>query len=443
MGIRSTAGKAGAFLSRPFHRDGAPTRLHPTSLWAEAVKVAELYVAPVWEKVRTWLGRWVRPVLAVVSALGAVVIGGVVLLWVLGGAYGWQEAKVAAMLGTLLVLIAVGFILGTSMYAVKLDLARTRVAVGDNAVGSIAVTNSSARPVLPATLELPVGQATALFHLPRMAAGAVHEDLFTIPTTRRAVITVGPVRSVRADPLHLLRRQVLWTEPTDLFVHPRTTALDGPAAGFLKDLEGLPTTELSSADVSFHALRDYVPGDDRRHIHWKTTARTGKLMVRQFEETRRAHMAVALSVNTDEYAREEDFELAISAAASLGRQAIKEARELSVVTQRGPIRCETGMNMLDDMTRLAGHTRRGTAVDLARSLSDSVPNASVVFFVVGSKVTPSQLRSAAASVPPGVRAFAVRCYSGAQSARANIADLTVLTLGDLGDLAAVLRKAVA
>jgi uncharacterized protein (DUF58 family) len=443
MGIRSTAGKAGAFLSRPFHRDGAPTRLHPTSLWAEAVKVAELYVAPVWEKVRTWLGRWVRPVLAVVSALGAVVIGGVVLLWVLGGAYGWQEAKVAALLGTLLVLIAVGFILGTSMYAVKLDLARTRVAVGDNAVGSIAVTNSSARPVLPATLELPVGQATALFHLPRMAAGAVHEDLFTIPTTRRAVITVGPVRSVRADPLHLLRRPVLWTEPTDLFVHPRTTALDGPAAGFLKDLEGLPTTELSSADVSFHALRDYVPGDDRRHIHWKTTARTGKLMVRQFEETRRAHMAVALSVNTDEYAREEDFELAISAAASLGRQAIKEARELSVVTQRGPIRCETGKNMLDDMTRLAGHTRRGTAVDLARSLSDSVPNASVVFFVVGSKVTPSQLRSAAASVPPGVRAFAVRCYSGAQSARANIADLTVLTVGDLGDLAAVLRKAVA
>ncbi|MGA7203338.1 MAG: DUF58 domain-containing protein, partial [Specibacter sp.] len=421
MGITSIAGKAGAFLSRPFHRDGAPTRLHPTSLWAEAAKVAELYVAPVGGKVSPWLRRWVRPVLAAVSALGAVVMGGVVLLWILGAAYGWQEAKVAALLGTLLVLIAVGFILGTSMYSVKLDLARTRVAVGDNAVGSLAVTNASPRAVLPAALELPVGQATALFHLPRMKAGEVHEDLFTIPTTRRAVITVGPVRSVRADPLHLLRRQVFWTDPTDLFVHPRTTALDGPAAGFLKDLEGLPTTELSSADVSFHALRDYVPGDDRRHIHWKTTARTGKLMVRQFEETRRAHMAVALSVNTDEYVRDEDFELAISAAASLGRQAIKEARELSVVTQRGPIRCETGKNMLDDMTRLAGNTRRGNAVDLARTLSDVVPNASVVFFVVGSKVTPSQLRSAAASVPPGVRSFAIRCFSGAQSARANIA----------------------
>ncbi|WP_104092065.1 DUF58 domain-containing protein [Arthrobacter sp. GMC3] len=443
MSNKPSAGKVMALLARPFHRDGAPTRLHPTSLWAEAAKVVELYVAPVWEKVAAWLSRFVRPVLATVGALGAVVMGAVVVLWIVGAAFGWQEAKVAALLGTLLLLMAVAFVVGKSMYAVTLDLARTRVAVGDNAVGSIAVTNTAPRAVLPSALELPVGAATALFHLPRMKPGEVHEDLFTIPTTRRAVITVGPVRSVRADPLNLLRRQVLWTDPTDLYVHPRTTGLDGPAAGFLKDLEGLPTTELSSADVSFHALRDYVPGDDRRHIHWKTTARTGKLMVRQFEETRRAHMAVALSINTDEYEREDDFELAISAAASLGRQAIKEARELSVVTQRGPIRCETGKNMLDDMTRLAGNTRRGNAVDLARTLSDVVPNASVVFFVVGSKVTPSQLRSAAASVPPGVRSFAIRCFSGAQSARANIADLTVLTLGDLGDLAAVLRKAVA
>ncbi|ALE05215.1 hypothetical protein AL755_06540 [Arthrobacter sp. ERGS1:01] len=443
MTITSGMGKARAALARPFHRDGTPTRLHPTSLWAEVDKVAGLYAAPVWAAVRGRLGRLALPVVGTFSALGATVLGAAVLLWIVGAAYGWQEAKVAALMATLLLVLAVAFILGTTRYAVTLDLARTRVAVGDNAVGSISVANASPRAILPAALELPVGQATALFHLPRMKPADVHEDLFTIPTARRAVITVGPVRSVRADPLRLLRRQLVWTDPTLLYVHPRTTALDGPAAGFLKDLEGLPTTELSSADVSFHALRDYVPGDDRRHIHWKTTARTGKLMVRQFEETRRAHLAVALSVNTEEYVHDDDLELAISAAASLGRAAIKEYRELSVVTQRGPIRCETGKNLLDDMTRLAGHARRGTAVDLARSLSDSVPNASVVFLVVGSKVTPAQLRSAAAAVPPGVRAFAIRCHAGAEPARAGIADLTVLTLGDLADLPVLLRKAIA
>ena len=282
-----------------------------------------------------------------------------------------------------------------------------------------------------------------MFHLPRMKPRQVHEDLFTIPTARRAVIVVGPVRSVRADPLHLLRRQVLWTEPEDLFVHPKTIALAGSAAGFIRDLEGMPTTDLSSADVSFHALRDYVPGDDRRHIHWKTTARTNKLMVRQFEETRRAHLAISLSINTDEYASDEEFELAISAAASIGRQAIREQRDLDVLTQKGPLRCETGRNMLDDMTRIVGAPQRKTAVDLARSLADTVPNASVVFLVVGSNITPTQLRSASASVPLGVRSLAVRLQLGAAPARANIADLTVLTLGDLSDLAIVLRKAAA
>jgi uncharacterized protein (DUF58 family) len=382
-------------------------------------------------------------VLSVISVLGWGVLGASILLWATGQLWGWQEAKSAALAAFLLFVFAVAFIVGRSSYGVTLDLARTRVAVGDQAVGSITVSNTSTRPLLPADLELPVGAATAIFHLPRMKPGQLHEDLFTIPTSRRAVVVVGPVRSVRADPLHLLRRRVLWTEPEDLFIHPRTVALAGSAAGFIRDLEGMPTTELSSADVSFHALRDYVPGDDRRHIHWKTTARTNKLMVRQFEETRRAHLAVSLSINTDEYSSEQEFELAISVAASIGRQAIREQRELDVLTQKGPLRCETGRTLLDDMTRIKGAPMRRTAVDVARTLSETVPNASVVFLVAGSNVTATQLRSAAASVPPGVRTLAVRVQEGAAPSRANIADLTVLTLGELDDLALVLRKAAA
>jgi uncharacterized protein (DUF58 family) len=430
-------------LRQPFHRDGRPIRLRPPAVLAEATSTVGLALAPAWHKGRALWLRYAWPVLSVVSVLGWSVLAAAILLWTAGQAFGWQEAKAAAIAAFVLFVIAVGFILGRSSYGVVLDLARTRVAVGDSAVGSIAVSNTSASALLPATLELPVGAATAVFHLPRMKPQQVHEDLFTIPTARRAVIVVGPVRSVRADPLHLLRRQVLWTQPEDLFVQPRTVALAGSAAGFIRDLEGMPTTDLSSADVSFHALRDYVPGDDRRHIHWKTTARTNKLMVRQFEETRRAHLAISLSINNDEYASEAEFEMAISAAASIGRQAIREQRELDVLTQKGPLRCETGRNMLDDMTRIAGAPMRRTAVDLARTLADTVPNASVVFFVVGSHITPTQLRSAAASVPPGVRSLAVRLQAGAAPSRSNIAELTVLTLGDLADLAIVLRKAAA
>ncbi|WMY79717.1 DUF58 domain-containing protein [Citricoccus sp. I39-566] len=411
--------------------------------WRRLRESTAVTTEPAREAATTWWGRRARPVLDVVSPLGWLVLSITAISWFVGLAFGWAEALIAGLVGVFLLLLAIGFILGRSSYRVELDLARSRVAVGDRAVGAIEVTNTADKALMPAAMELPVGRATAVFQLPRMRPAAVHEDLFTIPTNRRAVITVGPVRSVRQDPLSLLRRQLKWTEPEELFVHPRTVALQGSSAGFIRDLEGLPTRDLSSADVSFHALRDYVPGDDRRHIHWKTVARTNKLMVRQFEETRRAHLAIALSTNTSEYATENDFELAISVAASIGLEAFKEQRHLSIRTHAGPVHTETGRNMLDDMTRIEGRSLRKTSVDVSRETADHVPNASVFFLITGDQPSAGDLRQATNNVPPGVRAFAIRCAHGLETQRANIGDLTVISIGDLKDLGLALRKAAA
>src|SRR5690606_28461890 len=130
------------------------------------------------------------------------------------------------------------------------------------AVGRLEVRNTSARRLLPAQIELPVGRGAADFHLPSLGPNAVHEDVFAVPTTRRAVVVVGPVRSVRGDPLGLLRRRVTWTDPVDLYVHPELVSLAGAASGVLRDLEGQATRIVSDSDMSFHALRDYVAGDD-------------------------------------------------------------------------------------------------------------------------------------------------------------------------------------
>ncbi|MDR6504878.1 DUF58 domain-containing protein [Arthrobacter oryzae] len=381
--------------------------------------------------------------LELVTVLGWQVLAAGLGFGITGAVLGWEETIAAAAAALALVLLAAVFVVGRTSYGVAMDLAKTRVEVGEMAVGSITVSNTSARPLLPAAIELPVGAGTASFAVPRLKPEDIHEDLFTIPTAVRSVIQVGPVRSVRADPLRLLSRQVTLTDAVDLFVHPRTVSLAGSADGLIRDLEGLPTINLTNADVSFHALRDYVPGDDRRHIHWKTTARTGKLMVRQFEETRRSHLAMALSTNLDEYAAGEDLELAISAAASIGKQAIREQREVSVLTQDGRLRTDTARVLLDGMTRLVGAESRITATDVARLTGDAVPNASVMFLVVGTSVTSGQLRTAAASAPPGVRCFAIRCQAGAALDRRAIGDLTVLTLGELTELPRLLVKAVA
>nr|WP_229660091.1 DUF58 domain-containing protein [Tersicoccus solisilvae] len=386
--------------------------------------------------------RWVRPVLGVVGPLGRLLLAVVVGLAVLGLTLGWQEAGVGAVFGALLLLIAVGFVLGRSAYDVDLDLTRTRVAVGDRAVGAVGVASAAARPLRPASLELPVGAATAAFSLPRLAPGERYEDVFTIPTTRRTVLTVGPVRSVRADPLHLLRREVRWTDPVELYVHPRTVALGASTPGFIRDLEGLPTRDLANTDVSFHALRDYQPGDDRRHIHWRSTARTGTLMVRQFEQTRRSHIGIGLSTEVGEYDGEADLELAISVAASIGLQAAREQRNLDIITPAGPLRTRTARTLLDDLTRVSGSTGV-PAVELARTTAETLPNASVIFFVLGMHVPATDLRRAAAWVPVGIRTLAIRCGAGVPAARATIGDLVVLTVGSLDELGSVLRRAAA
>ena len=71
----------------------------------------------------------------------------------------------------------------------------------------------------------------------------------------------------------------------ELYVHPRTVAVPSTSAGLVRDLEGNASRRLVDADMSFHAIRAYAPGDSRRQIHWKSTAKTGQLMVRQFEES--------------------------------------------------------------------------------------------------------------------------------------------------------------
>jgi hypothetical protein len=130
-------------LKQPFARNA---RLHPSAVWAEASSTAALALAPAWRTARgVWL-KYAWPVLSVVSILGWSVLAAAVLLWVTGQAFGWQEAKAAAIAAFVMFVVAVGFILGRSSYGVVLDLARTRVAVGDSAVGSIAVSNTPPAP---------------------------------------------------------------------------------------------------------------------------------------------------------------------------------------------------------------------------------------------------------------------------------------------------------
>ena len=389
-------------------------------------------IADLWE-------RRIFPVLDVVSPIGWAVLGMAVLCWLLGLTLHITELNVIALALTVPLVIAALFVLGRASYQVTLDLQTHRVVVGTRAVGRVEVANPTQRVILPSRIELAVGSATAQFMVPRLPSGEMHEELFAVPTKRRAVLVVGPVRSVRDDPLSLMRRQVTWAKEQELYVHPRTVRLDEAASGFLRDLEGTPSSHLSSSDIAFHALRDYVPGDDRRHVHWRTTARTGKLMVRQFEETRRSHVVVALNNLAEHYATDEEFELAVSSAASLSAQTFREEKELTPFSVDTNQRTGTFRQMMDDYTTIDPIKDRFDLHELGQKAADLAPNASAVMLVVGSHTTARELNSAANQLPIGVMAVAIRCVEGAEVRRSAIGGLDVVTLGELDDLAKAMR----
>ncbi|HWS58270.1 MAG TPA: DUF58 domain-containing protein [Actinotalea sp.] len=360
----------------------------------------------------------------------------------LGWTLGWVEVAVVGVAALGAVLAAVALSAGRSTYAVDLDLADHRVTVGQRAVGRLEVRNTSRRRLLPARIELPVGRSAADFHLPSLGPGAVFEDVFAVPTTRRAVVVVGPVRSVRGDPLGLVRRRVQWTDATDLYVHPVLVPLAGAAAGVLRDLEGQATRVVSNSDLSFHALRDYVPGDDRRHIHWRTTARIGELMVRQFEDTRRTHTVVALSTCSADYADGDEFELAVSAAASIGVQALRDQRDLTVLAGDGPLRTGSPARLLDDVAGLELRPDGRPLAELAAWIARVAPDASVAILVTGSRADRPTMRASVSRVPMGVRTLVLGCRAGVPVEVVTRGSLSIAQVGSLPELPRVLRRVV-
>ncbi|MBU4464833.1 MAG: DUF58 domain-containing protein [Actinobacteria bacterium] len=388
--------------------------------------------------------RRARGILRVVRPAAWVLIAATIALWIGGDVMGWWELTIAAVVLSVTLVLCTGFLFGRTTYEVSLDLNRTRVVVGERAVGAMTLANDSRRAILPSRVVLPVGAGRGEFAVGRLAAGESVEELFAIPTTRRGVLAVGPISVVRGDPLGLFERVHRRDEPVDLYVHPRTVLFEGQSLGFMRDLEGLAATDLSRDDVSFHALREYQPGDDLRHVHWRSSARTGDLMVRQYEETRRSHFVIGLSRNPSDYKNTDEFELAISAAGSLGLRALRDSRQVDVRVQGRGLPASTGKRLLDALAALLpSRSREGSIEDLAGTLAATLPLASVVVLVCGSSVDPTRLRLACARLPFGARVLAVVAQSGAAPALRRIGDANVVTVGALEQLPAALRKVLA
>jgi uncharacterized protein (DUF58 family) len=134
---------------------------------------------------------------------------------------------------------------------------------------------------------------------------------------RRGVLRFSGVTLARPDPLGLLRTFVTLPLPQTALILPKRYPLPPIALpGTMKYQEGGVALAASVGQSDeFVALRDYRNGDPYRHIHWRSWAKVGKPVVKEFEDEFFVRHALLLDTFTD-HQHGEVFEEAVSVAAS-------------------------------------------------------------------------------------------------------------------------------
>ncbi len=389
----------------------------------------------------------VSAALSCVSGLGWLVLGSSVVTWVLSNSLGWLELRYAAF--ALLALFALSCLLtiGRTSLTVDLRVEPRRVVAGEAAALEATVTNIGRAPLLPVPLDVPAVGGTIRFPLPALGPGSDFREVVVLPSVRRGVYPIGPASTLRGDPFGLVRRQVVWTRPIDFVVHPRTVYLDSLGTGLLKDLEGRSTNDVSMSDLAFHTLREYAPGDDRRHIHWLSTAkRSGasggaEFMVRQFLDTRRSHIGVVVDSQADSWLDDEHFETAASVGASVAVRALRDGMDLSEASG-GLLVTRPAKHTALDLFSRAHRGAEPVEVTAAR-LTHAAPSVSSVLVVAGALTPFASLRRSKSLFGPDVNVVAVRIEHGAKVGLQRTAGLSVITIGSLSDLPVALRGGVA
>lgn len=191
--------------------------------------------------------------------------------------------------------------------------------------------------------------------------------------TRRGRFSLGPVWVTSGDPFGIFRASRQLTEGTTVVVYPRAVPLPrfGRVPGELPggSLQGV-RVPFSTPNVS--SVRDYRPGDAFNRIHWPTTARTSRLMVREFELDPTADIWIVLDLNAEVHAGtglESTEEYAVSAAASLARHLLDQGRAVGLVSQTATLPADRGPRQAERILEVLALVRGSSPLPLSALLS--------------------------------------------------------------------------
>lgn len=193
-------------------------------------------------------------------------------------------------------------------------------------------------------LEAVGADRTARLAVSPMRGGSERSAGYRVPTERRGVLPIGPLVATRTDVLGVARSTAAIAGRDELLVAPRALDILMPELGTGMLGQHLFAQSQRLGQGEFHSLRDYVPGDEPRSIHWRASARSEDLKVRQHtaEGLRRCTVLLDQQAPDDhdadrDYLDEPDpaFERACVAAASIVHGAVLDGLETRFATTAG------------------------------------------------------------------------------------------------------------
>jgi uncharacterized protein (DUF58 family) len=212
-----------------------------------------------------------------------------------------------------------------------------RVTLELSAQGRFPATTLEVDEVLPSSLPR---TDEPLMRKPESWDGYTGTLTYTVEPLLRGVHTLGPTRVETTDPLGLFSFSADLAPTTEVVVHPspltvRVAQSGGEGRFGVREREG----KAQRGDgLEFHGVREYHPGDSLRRVHWRTTARTGRLAVVEFEKAFEQDLVIALDLTKETHVgsgRESTLEYAVKIAATLADRTATRGGGVMLFTQTG------------------------------------------------------------------------------------------------------------
>jgi uncharacterized protein (DUF58 family) len=324
---------------------------------------------------------------ATISGTRITTAGGLALIvstGLLAGCYllGYPRLAVLAMAGLVALAVSALTVIPRPDLEMSRDVFPVRVARGEPAVAVLTIRNRSRWAGISVAVREAFGDRELPVAVPYLPRGATREIAYQLPTGQRGVHAVGPLRWERPGAFGFFRREQAQAQRLTLYVHPLTHPVPLGAALRAQRWDSATTDAAPEGTITFHRLREYLPGDDLRLIHWRSSARLDTLMVRHNIDVSVPRATVLLVTDPASYQRPELFEEAVEIAASAVLSSAAAGLPVRLWTTQGTIVNGRGGHddprMFLDFLAGAGLERGAGLIEMASRLEQAESGGALV-----------------------------------------------------------------